>query len=508
MAVSRSSLVRRWVRHALLCAVLVSAVPSAARAQSLPSCATPVAAGFENLAEGTEYVVGDTFTSGAATFVGRPFTWSDGRTTEDGFARVDPAQSMAGGTGIELQVNNILLAIGFGGPLNSVGLRFGEYGGNVNLEINGDPRNLDDLSKLSGTTVGGARVTVAPAEGETWTLRADGPIRTFAIGGQELWIDDVVGTPACPDLSIGDMSSGFAEQGRRFVVTVVVVNLGQVASRETVVTVSSDGWGVARQPVPQLEVGASTEVLLALAVPPGEHGRRVPFVVWVDPDDIVRETDEANNVETIPDVLVPTADLALTVESTTLSDDQLLIAVVARNQGGAASRPTTVGTAAEGWPTEDVELQRLQPGEEVAVSLELPIPADQHGRTVEFAVIADPNDLVRRELDESNNTAEFTVDVPIVGDDTSDPLDRNAWLPILLAAIALGIGLSFVAIRRIIRRSRRPRLPELSRLGLQLRAGEPDVRVAARPAGSPRHTVRVILRSDRAREQVRERTLR
>src|SRR6266508_2390234 len=262
MAVSRSSLARRWIGHALLCAVLVAAVPSAAHAQSVPSCATPVPVGFENLAEGTEYVVGDTFSSGAATFVGRPFTWSDGRTTEDGFARVDPAQSMAGGTGIELQVNNILLAIGFGGPLNGVALRFGEYGGNVNLEVNGDPRNLDDFSELSGTTVGGVRVTVAPADRETWTLGADGPIRTFAIGGQELWIDDVVGTPVCPNLAIGDVSRGFAEQGRRFEVTVIVENLGQVASRQTAVTVSSDGWGVARQPVPQLEAGASTEVSL------------------------------------------------------------------------------------------------------------------------------------------------------------------------------------------------------------------------------------------------------
>ncbi|HEV8682427.1 MAG TPA: CARDB domain-containing protein [Actinomycetota bacterium] len=504
-----STVVCRSIRHVLTAAVVLAAAALPADAQPASSCALPGTTGFGDLTQGTTYRVGDAFSSGAAEFLVRPFTWSDGRTTEDGFASVDPAAAMAGGTGLELQVNNVLLDIGFGEPLESASLRFGDHGGNINLEVNGDPRNVDDLADLSGSTVDGVRVTVVQEPEEpTGILTLDGRIGSFAIGGQELWIDDVSGYPLCPDLAIADPSHRFEEQGRRLVVTASVENLGEVESPATAVALTREGWGVAREPVRSLQPADRTEVTLSLEVPPGAHGRTVSFVVRVDPDDVVPETDPTNNEVTIADVLVPAADMALTVGSIQVRDDEVVIPVVARNQGGLTSRPTTVVTTAEGWPATTAAVPRLAAGQEAALSLEVRIPADRRGETAAFVVTIDPDDVVRRELDESNNSTETSVEIPLLGDVASDTIDAAPWLPILLAAIASAVIVSFAAKRRFLRRSRRPRMPELSRLGLELHPSEPDVHVTARPDGTPRHTVRVILRSDRAREQVRERTLR
>jgi hypothetical protein len=205
-------------------------------------------------------------------------------------------------------------------------------------------------------------------------------------------------------------------------------------------------------------------------------------------------------------VLVPAADMALTVGSIQVRDDVVVIPVVARNQGALASRPTTVVTTAEGWPAATAAVPRLAAGQEGALSLEVRIPADRRGETATFVVTIDPDDVVRRELDESNNSTEASVEIPLLGDVASDTIDAAPWLPILLAAIASAVIVLGAALRRFLRRSHRPPMQELSRLGLELHPSEPAVQLTARPDGTPRHTVRVILRSNQAREQVRERT--
>jgi hypothetical protein len=82
-------------------------------------------------------------------------------------------------------------------------LCFGEYGGNVNLTINGNLRNVADLQELDGTSVGGVHVEVTDLGASRGLLALTGPIQGVAIGGQELWIDHVctapcLGIPALP----------------------------------------------------------------------------------------------------------------------------------------------------------------------------------------------------------------------------------------------------------------------------------------------------------------------
>ncbi|MEM7312013.1 MAG: GEVED domain-containing protein, partial [Planctomycetota bacterium] len=151
---------------------------------------------FEDLALGSMYFVGDLFTADntgfMADFRGEPFTFSSGGTTSSGFALVENG-GMAGAAGQDLQVNNILLNANFGGAIPGLSMEFGEFGGNLNIEINGDFRNFNNFQDINGAVIGGTFVTV-PAGGfgnDQGELVVNGVINSFKIGGQELWIDHI-----------------------------------------------------------------------------------------------------------------------------------------------------------------------------------------------------------------------------------------------------------------------------------------------------------------------------
>lgn len=146
---------------------------------------------FDTLNLGDQYAVGDSFSVGSVTVKFVEFEWSNGTLTSNGFAEVQDG-GMAGSSGNEMLVNNINLAFDFGGTVSSVTIAYGEYGGNVNLDVNGDFQNVDDFIDLNGAVVGGATVAVTVnASGELGTIEITGSIQTVTIGGQELWIDDV-----------------------------------------------------------------------------------------------------------------------------------------------------------------------------------------------------------------------------------------------------------------------------------------------------------------------------
>ncbi len=146
---------------------------------------------FEDPTLGTEYQVGDTFVDSWVTISADTFFWSDGTPFDGGFARIENT-GLAGGAGQEIAVNNINLAFDFGVPLIELELRFGEYGGNLNINVNGDFRNFENFVEIDGQIIGGVEVSVVNGLGnDTGLLTLKGTINSFAIGGQELWIDDV-----------------------------------------------------------------------------------------------------------------------------------------------------------------------------------------------------------------------------------------------------------------------------------------------------------------------------
>lgn len=146
---------------------------------------------FEDLTLGAKFHVVDVFISSGIPILGSPFIWSDGTQTDTGFAEVNNAQD-AGGSGQDLEVNNILLEFDYGRPLNALKGRFGEYGGNLNLIINGQFRNFENFSDIDGAVIDGVSVSVLFGSGnDQGEILLEGEIYSCAIGGQELFIDSI-----------------------------------------------------------------------------------------------------------------------------------------------------------------------------------------------------------------------------------------------------------------------------------------------------------------------------
>jgi hypothetical protein len=146
---------------------------------------------FDELQPLRTYAVGQVLYEVPVVVATGGFTWSDGRTTDDGIAFVDVEQ-LAGGARNDIQLNNISLVFTFVEPIDYLELRFGEYGGNLNIRINDDFRNIGSLAELSGQEVGGVTVSVYDGQDpDTGWLVLNGPIDTFVIGGQELWVDEL-----------------------------------------------------------------------------------------------------------------------------------------------------------------------------------------------------------------------------------------------------------------------------------------------------------------------------
>ena len=148
--------------------------------------------GFESLNVGDTFHVGDAFDDAGVTMAVDSFQWSNGQSTSNGYAEVQNG-GLAGGMSNELQVNNVNIVFKLGSPVHLMTLRFGEYGGNLNITINGDFHNFNDFSDINGAFIGGTQVMAINGFGnDTGALiLSGGPITDFVIGGQELWIDDV-----------------------------------------------------------------------------------------------------------------------------------------------------------------------------------------------------------------------------------------------------------------------------------------------------------------------------
>jgi len=179
-----------------------------ARAENAPNLATPVCVDFEGLTLGDSYGVGASFVDSGALVTGHPFVWSDGTPFSGGSVLVQNV-GLAGGSGNELAVNNINLEFDFGAPLTGLSFRFGEYGGNLNIEVNGDFVNFDNFADIHGATIGGVDVSVINGLGNDmgW-VRLDGTVHSFLVGGQELWLDDVCPETDCVDFE--DLMMGAA----------------------------------------------------------------------------------------------------------------------------------------------------------------------------------------------------------------------------------------------------------------------------------------------------------
>ncbi len=166
---------------------------------------------FENVPAGTLIPAGGSFASNGVLMHLEEFYWNVGscnNPTMSGNVQIQNG-NMACGSGQELLVNNVNVAFDYGVPLLGMVIYFGEYGGNINLTINGhcvSEANFSDVPSI----IGGVMVTVVepdPGHG-CGRIVLKGPILQVSVGGQEFWIDDIL----CePDVCLDDETPPIAE---------------------------------------------------------------------------------------------------------------------------------------------------------------------------------------------------------------------------------------------------------------------------------------------------------
>jgi hypothetical protein len=163
------------------------------------SCAANL--NFNDLVVGTKYSkVNDTMTtSGTEIYVLR-FQWSNLNWTSDGYAEVVNS-NLAGGTDKETFINNVNLGFNLN-DASAITFSFRDKGGNINISVNNDFKNIQDFIEINNTTVGGVNVTIESYDpqnnmgivrlsGKMSKFKFDEKQILFLVGGQELYIDDL-----------------------------------------------------------------------------------------------------------------------------------------------------------------------------------------------------------------------------------------------------------------------------------------------------------------------------
>lgn len=160
---------------------------SASLSLSLPAESVLACVEFEEVSPGP-YKVQETLSDSGVRMVVKPFFPPEGDSTDQGLAEVE---FYGEGTQRRVFLQRVNLGFDFGASPARLALTFGHVDGNLNLEINGEFKNLPQFSQLNGTSIGGVTATVQEETEFSGQLQFSGIIESFAIGGQELWLDTI-----------------------------------------------------------------------------------------------------------------------------------------------------------------------------------------------------------------------------------------------------------------------------------------------------------------------------
>ena len=138
---------------------------------------------FSSLAPGGSFNVGDVVSPLPVTVTVENISGGTASVTS-GFA---------GGAGQEIRIQNVKLNFDFG-PLDGLSMQFGETFGSgaVTLMVNDMLYNGTDFTGLAGPVGGSATLFVIPTGINTGALFFMGNITSFAIGGDDIYIDNIV----------------------------------------------------------------------------------------------------------------------------------------------------------------------------------------------------------------------------------------------------------------------------------------------------------------------------
>lgn len=164
---------------------------------------------FDDLVNGTQYACcGVQFTSDGVDLTTEPFTYSGGNQTMGGRVYVRNVPLLPGGSpplmiwpgnlNVRFDMTDFEAALG-GAPVRRLTLAYGDFGGNVNLRVNGSAGflNLAGFRSLPPSSVVNG-VRILRSTNQLQLIGVAGPLTDVAIGGQELAIDRVCAWAGLP----------------------------------------------------------------------------------------------------------------------------------------------------------------------------------------------------------------------------------------------------------------------------------------------------------------------
>jgi hypothetical protein len=251
-----------------------------------------------------------------------------------------------------------------------------------------------------------------------------------------------ISTLPAPDLFISSIRT--TRSGRALTLTVEVGNGGAVQSGTTRAHAAADDWSPAAENVAALASGATESVALVLSIPDSARGRRVEFLVTVDP---VSGDPRANNVKRI-DVKIPkpVPDVAVSGLSAHRDGQDVIVDADVANVGAAAAHAIRLVLRSKGWAPRTRILDGLAAAQTKPVEFVLGLPPHTAGTTADFRLRAVP---VPGERNLANNRTTTVFAVP------SLPAPHR-WWPYVLAGLAALLAGSLGVVLTL--RSRRLRL--------------------------------------------------
>jgi hypothetical protein len=191
----------------------------------------------------------DIFLEGDALFLTGGFLTAPGELISDGTAAVS-SLNRANHFGQELHLTNATVSIFTSiSCMTDLSFRFGDYGGKVNLLLNGELVIVDSLTELDGTLLGGALISVntLPAPGgEVGRLSVSGEVTSLDIGGADLYVDHIC-YAACPDpIELGHIAilsaNPLNETQRQVVIEIPVSGTGTLQLQRSANPASAASW--------------------------------------------------------------------------------------------------------------------------------------------------------------------------------------------------------------------------------------------------------------------------
>jgi len=162
-------------------------------------CPDPDCLDFELEPLDRSFTNGQSFVEDGLTLRVGSFTFGNGTTTTSGSVNIK-GNNRARHIRHEANLSNATLNWRYN-CVQQVTFNYAEFGGSVNLIIDGQLANANNMIDLHGTTLGGAAISVSAVAvpgGVAGRVTLTGIMQRLGVGGQEFWIDHVCHVP-CPD---------------------------------------------------------------------------------------------------------------------------------------------------------------------------------------------------------------------------------------------------------------------------------------------------------------------